>query len=98
MSGGFLFHSKNTHDIIDVAALTDTKITHTPLELHSKLLPSDGTPLIDPTRYRQLVGKLVYLCSTRPNIAHAFNIVNQFVSTPHSTHYSALIQSLRYLR
>ena len=43
---------KYTYDIIDLAALTYTKTTYTPLGLHSKLFPSDGTPFADPTRYR----------------------------------------------
>ena len=71
---------KYTYDIIDAAALTDTKITNTPLEFHSKLLLSDDTPLTGLIRYRQLVGKLVYLYLTRPDIVHAVNIVNQLVS------------------
>ena len=88
---------KYTSDNI-VATLTDTKIEDTPLEFHSKLLPLDGTPLADPTRYRQLVGKLVYLCLTRSDIAHAVSIISQFVSASHSAHFSVLLWILRYLR
>ena len=57
---------------------------------------SDGTPLADPLRYRQLVG-IIYLCLTRSDIVHAVSIVCQFVSAPHSARYSAL-QILKYLR
>ena len=96
--GILISQQKYTSDIIASAALTDTRTTDTPLELHSKLLPTDGAPLADPTRYRQLVGQLVYLCLTRPDIAHAVSIVSQFVSAPHSAHYSALLRILRYLR
>ena len=55
----FISQQKYTYDVIDAAALTDPKIVDTPLEVHTKLLPSDGTSLVDPTRYRQLVSKLV---------------------------------------
>jgi len=41
---------KCTSDIIDVVVITDIKIVDISLELHSKLLPSDGTPLAYPTR------------------------------------------------
>jgi len=74
--GILISQQKYTSDIIDVAALTDTKIADTPVELHSKLLPSDSALLADPTRYHHLVGKLVYLCLTRPDIAHAVSIVS----------------------
>lgn len=40
------------------AALTDQRTADTPMELHLKLRPTDGEPLPDPTRYRQLVGGL----------------------------------------
>ena len=69
MGGILIFQQKYTSDIIEAAALTDTKTTNTLLELHLKLLPTDGTPLADHTRYRQLVGKLINLCLTRPYIA-----------------------------
>jgi len=78
-----IFQQKYTSDIIETVALTDTNTTDTPLELHLKLLPTDDTPLAYPTRYRQLVGKLVYLYLTRPDSAHAVSIVSQFVFTPH---------------
>jgi len=67
-------------------------------KLHSNFLPSDGTSLADPIRYRQLVGKLIYRYLMRPDIINAVSIVSQFVSAPYSSHYSALLQILRYLR
>ena len=57
-----------------------------------------GIPFEDPSRYRHLVGSLVYLTVTRPDIAHAVHILSQFVSAPTSVHYSHLLRVLRYLR
>jgi len=68
------------------------------MELHLKLRPNDGVPLQDPSRYRHLVGSLVYLTATRPDIAHAIHILSQFVSAPTSVHYAHLLRVLRYLR
>ncbi|GAV61385.1 hypothetical protein CFOL_v3_04912 [Cephalotus follicularis] len=63
-----------------------------------KLRPSDGTPLPDPTLYRQLVGSLIYLTVTRPDIAYAVHLVSQFMSAPRTTHFSAVLRILRYLK
>jgi hypothetical protein len=68
------------------------------MDLHLQLRPSDGTPLADPSRYRHIVGSLVYLTVTRPDIAHEVHILSQFVSTPTSVHYEHLLRVLRYLR
>ena len=51
--GILISQQKCTTDIIDITALTDTKIVDTPLEVHSKFLSSDGIPPADPTRYHQ---------------------------------------------
>lgn len=40
---------------------TDDKTVQTPLKLNVKLTPTDGKPLPDPTRYKKIVGSLVYL-------------------------------------
>jgi hypothetical protein len=68
------------------------------MELNLQLGPTDGTPLVDPSRYRHLVSSLVYLTATRPDIAHVVHILSRFVSAPTSVHYTHLLRVLRYLR
>ncbi|XP_039120754.1 uncharacterized mitochondrial protein AtMg00810-like [Dioscorea cayenensis subsp. rotundata] len=80
------------------SGLTDTRTAATPMELHLQVRASDGIPLSDPSRYRHLVGSLVYLAITRPDISHAVHILSQFVVAPTSVHYGHLIRVLRYLR
>lgn len=41
-----------------------------PLELNMKYTKEDGHPLPDPTTYQRLVGSLIYLTITRPDISH----------------------------
>ncbi|KAK3015518.1 hypothetical protein RJ639_005766 [Escallonia herrerae] len=62
---------KYTMDLIKCANLTDQKCIDTLMEPDLKLKKDAGERLSDPTHYRQLVGRLVYLTMTRPDISTA---------------------------
>src|SRR3954465_4271134 len=79
-------------------AISASTSVHTPMELHLKLRHDDGTPLPNPTRYRELVGSLIYLTATRPDISQTVQVLSQFMHAPTSIHYAALLRVLRYLR
>ncbi|CAL8990681.1 unnamed protein product [Prunus brigantina] len=49
-------------------------------------------------RYQRLVGRLIYLSYTRPYIAYAVSIINQFIHSPSEDHMNAIIRILRYLK
>ncbi|XP_028077051.1 uncharacterized protein LOC114279073 [Camellia sinensis] len=95
--GYFLSQAKSANEVIHRIGLTNTKLSNTPIELNVKLNTIDGVPLDDPTLYRKLVGCLVYLIVTHPDLAYVVHVVSQFVSA-RSTHWAALLRILRYLR
>lgn len=97
-NGYYLSQAKYASDLLTRAGITDSKTVSTPLEPNTRLTPLDGTPLSNATLYRQLVGSLVYLTVTRPDIAYAVHQVSQFMSAPRSTHFSALLRILRYVK
>uniref|UniRef100_A0A2N9FWB6 Uncharacterized protein n=1 Tax=Fagus sylvatica TaxID=28930 RepID=A0A2N9FWB6_FAGSY len=96
--GFYLTQAKYTSDLLSRAGLTDHKILDTPIEFNARLTPSSGELLPDPTLYWQLVGSLIYLTVTRPDISYAVHQVSQFMSAPRSTHYAAVLRILRYLK
>ncbi|KAJ9556748.1 hypothetical protein OSB04_011362 [Centaurea solstitialis] len=97
-AGTYLCQAKYTSDLISRAGITNNKVASTPLEPHLHLTPNVGPPLKDPTLYRQLVGSLVYLTVTQPDIVYAVHTVSQFMSAPCSDHYAAVLRILRYLK
>ncbi|XP_028101474.1 uncharacterized protein LOC114300804 [Camellia sinensis] len=97
-SGYFLSQAKYTSDLLARAGLTDCKIVSTPVDLQTRLTPLDSYLLSDATLYRQLVGSLVYLIVTCPDIAYAVHIVSQFMAAPRSSYYDALVRILCYLK
>ena len=52
----------------------------------------------DSSSYRRLIGRLIYLTNTRPDISFSVNKLSQFVYAPTSTHQQAVFQILRYLK
>ena len=74
--GYLLSQSKYMADIFELARFSDTRTVNTPLELIVKYSSTDGTPLKNLTLYRTIVGCLVYLTITQPNIAYGIHIVS----------------------
>jgi hypothetical protein len=72
--GFFLSQEKYIQDLLNRASLTDHRAVETPMELNVHLMPTDGKPLEDPTRYSHIVGSLVYLGVTRPDISYSVHI------------------------
>lgn len=63
------------------------------------LMSSDtGKPLEDITSYRELIGRLLYLTITRPDITFAVHRLSQFLSAPTDVHLKAAHHVLRYLK
>ena len=96
--GYYLSQAKYASDLLSKAGITDNKTVSTPLEYNAKLTPLDGEPISDATRYRQLVGSLIYLTVTHPDISHAVGMVSKFMDAPRSIHYAAVLWILRYVK
>lgn len=67
------------------------------MEPRLKLTLTDGEPLPDAKQYRRIIGRLLYLNLTRPDITFATHKLSQFVSQPR-THLHAAYHVLRYLK
>ena len=62
-----------------------------------KLLASESE-LVDATLYRQLIGSLMYLVNTRPDLSSAVNTLNEFMVEPQRVHWIAAKHVLRYMQ
>jgi len=72
----------------------------TPMLQSSRLSPTQGAPLsdTDASAYRRLIGRLLYLTNTRPDITFSVNNLSQFVTAPTKDHQQAAFRVLRYLK
>ena len=72
----YLTQAKYTSDLISRASITDSKIVDTPIEYNCRLNSHDSESLFNATLYRQLIGSLIYLTVTRPNISYAAHVIS----------------------
>ena len=70
----------------------------TPMEENLKLCMHSNQVPTNKERYQRLVGRLMYLAHTRPDLAYAPSVVSQFIHSPSEEHMNAVIRILRYLK
>ena len=75
--GLYITQAKYASELLSRAGLTDNKTVDTPIELNAHMTPSGGKPLSNLSLYRCLVGSLIYLTVTRPDIFYAVYQVSQ---------------------
>ena len=72
------------------------QVAAVPLQQNIKLQSEDGSKEAYATLYRQLVGSLIYLTTTIPDLAYAVSVLSQFMSKPLESHWNAVKGVLRY--
>ncbi|KAL9420128.1 hypothetical protein AB3S75_037830 [Citrus x aurantiifolia] len=85
-------------DLLEETGMSGCRPSDTPVDPNQKLREvSDGVP-VDKGRYQRLVGKLIYLSHTRPDIAFAVSAVSQYMHSPYVEHLEAVHKILKYLK
>jgi hypothetical protein len=94
----FLGQGKYAVEILKRFWMEDCKPMATPMITNLKKVTTSDSELVDPMLYRQLIGSLMYLVNTRPDICFAVNTLSQFMVEPRQEHWVATKHVLRYLR
>jgi len=63
-----------------------------------KLTAADGDLLDDASAYRRLIGRLLYVTISRPDITYAVHKLSQYVSQPRKPHLDVVHHLLRYIK
>ena len=85
-------------DLLSESGLLGCKPAKTPLDATVRLRQDNSPLLPDVGCYRRLVGRLIYLTTTRPDISYAVQQLSQFMAAPTTTHFRAAQRVLRYLK
>ncbi|KAL0546054.1 hypothetical protein IC582_015959 [Cucumis melo] len=89
---------KYTLDLLTETGMLGCRPADTPIDFNCKLGNSDDQVPVDKEQYQRLVGKLIYLSHTRPDISFAVSVVSQFMQAPYEKHMKTVNRILRYLK
>ena len=85
-------------NLLKETGMLGCKLVDTLMDPNSKIDPSKDSIPVEKGSYQRLVGKLLYLAHTRPDIAYPVSIVSQHMYSPCEEHLEAVYLILRYLK
>nr|GEW20952.1 hypothetical protein [Tanacetum cinerariifolium] len=91
-------HDKYVAEILRKFVLTDVKLASTPIGTEKPLLKDPDGEDVDVHTYRSMIGSLMYLTSSRPDIMFAVYACARFQVTPTVSHLHAVNRIFRYLK
>eukprot|EP00253_Pinus_taeda_P027362 PITA_27362 len=96
--GIFLSQSKYACDLLHHFHMEDCKPAPSPSQSGVKISVTCTSPKVDATLYHQLVGKILYLTHTCPDLSFDVGLIAQFMQTPPEIHWKAAKRILHYVR
>ncbi|GJW20920.1 putative ribonuclease H-like domain-containing protein [Tanacetum coccineum] len=96
--GIFISQDKYVTEILKKFGFTDVKTTSTPMETQKLLLKDEDGEEVDVHLYRSMIGSLMYLTSSRPDIMFAVCACARYQVNPKVSHLHAVKRIFRYLK
>ncbi|KAD4585787.1 hypothetical protein E3N88_23388 [Mikania micrantha] len=97
-AGIFIHQTKYIQDVLKRFSMLDCKPISTPIQPNHGIEPDIKGEIIDATLYRGMIGSLMYLTASRPDIVFATSICARYQSKPKVSHLIAVKRILRYLK
>ena len=95
--GIFFSEEKYARQILERFKMQNSKAAPTPTTIGLKLSKEDSSKRVDPTLYKSMVGILMYLTATQPNLIHAVSLISRFMETLKDSHWKIGKSIVRYV-
>lgn len=93
--GIFILKKKYREALLKKFKMCSCKLVATPFVTNEKLQKDDGAPEADASKYKCIIGSLLYLTTAQPNIMYATSILSRFMQNP--IHFGGGKRIFRYL-
>ena len=96
---GIMIHQqKYVKELLKKYELESAKVNHTPMGTATRLDTDPNGKSVNQTKYRGMIGSLLYLTASRPDISFSVGLCARFQSNPKESHLTAVKRILRYLK
>jgi hypothetical protein len=96
--GTFVHQAKYTNDLMKKFNIAEVKPVSTPMSSAASLGPAEDGEAVDQREYRSMIGSLMYLTATRPDIQFVVGLCERFQASPRSSHQTTVQRVFRYLK
>ena len=96
--GTFIHQEKYTTELLKKFSMDHSDVGKVPMSFGHKIWEDPTGEPVDPTKYRGMIGSLLYLTASRPDIMYATCVCARYQANPKVSHLIAVKQILRYLR
>jgi hypothetical protein len=96
--GIFISQTKYIREMLKRFGMEDCKLVTTPMQTSCKLRKDDDSKSTDQRKYRSMIGSLLYVTTSRPDVMQAVGQVARFQAAPKESHVLAVKRIFRYLK
>ena len=97
-SGIFLSQSKYARNLAKKFGLESVSFVRTPMSPNVKLIIDLLGKSVDPSLYRSMIGSLLYLTASRPDISYSVGVCARYQANPKESHMTALKRIIKYIK
>ncbi|GAA0153868.1 hypothetical protein LIER_37757 [Lithospermum erythrorhizon] len=94
----FISQAKYAKNILKKSGLETSKSKRTPFATHVKVTKDEDGKAVDISGYRSMIGSLLYLTTSRPDIAHYVGVCATYQADPKESHLNLVKRILKYIQ
>ncbi|WVZ93939.1 hypothetical protein U9M48_039888 [Paspalum notatum var. saurae] len=98
LEGTFVHQAKYTRDILKKFNMGDSKPMTTPMSTNTAFDADENGEAVDQKEFRGIIGSLLYLRATRPDIQFAVCLYARYQASPRTSHRQSVKRIFRYLK